>query len=217
MQTFIRLLLNLAVTFGVYWFVFRPRQARWGADDNEVSMPLPGDEIAPNPTMQATHAITINAPSHSVWPWLVQLGQEKAGLYSYEWLENLVGCDIHNVSEIRPEWQNTQVNDIMRLGPKGYPLFIVKEIVPNRALVLQAADPKTEAPAAASWAFILNEQADGTTRLIVRSRNQYEPSIGNFVLWRMITEPLSFIMERKMLRSIKRLAEAKPVLQPQTA
>ena len=217
MRTFIRLLLNLAVSFGVYWFVFRPRQARWGAVDDEVSTSLPGDDIAPSPTTQVTHAITINAPPSAVWPWLMQMGQEKAGLYSYEWMENLVGCDIHNVNEIRPEWQHTKIHDAVRLGPKGYPLFIVKEIVPNRALVLQAADPKTEAPATASWAFILNAQADGTTRLIVRSRNQYEPSIGNFILWRMITEPLSFIMERKMLRSIKELAEAKLVLQPQAA
>jgi hypothetical protein len=96
-------------------------------------------------------------------------------------------------------------------------LFVVKEIVPSRALVLQAADPKTGVPAPASWVFILNEQADGTTRLIVRSRNQFEPSIGNFILWRMITEPVSFVMERKMLRSIKELAEQKPELQPQVA
>lgn len=217
MRAIIRLLLNLVISFGVYWFVFRPRQARWGAEDDEVSAPLPGDDIAPEPTTQVTHAITINAPPSAVWPWLMQLGQEKAGLYSYEWLENLVGCNIHNVNEIRLEWQNTQINDRVRMGPKGYPLFVVKEIVPDRALVLQAADPKTEQLAPASWAFILNAQVNGTTRLVVRSRNQYEPSIGNFILWRMITEPLSFIMERKMLRRIKELTETKPVLQPQTA
>lgn len=217
MRAFIRLLINLVFTFAVYWFVFRPRQARWGATDDEVNAPLPGDDIAPSPTTQVTHAITISAPPSAVWPWLAQIGQEKAGLYSYEWLENLVGCDIHNVYEIVPEWQNIQVNDAVRLGPKGYPLFIVQEIVPNRALVLQAADPKTETLAPASWAFILNEQADGTTRLIVRSRNQFEPTIGSFILWRMITEPVSFVMEQKMLRTIKALVEQKPVLQPQAA
>jgi hypothetical protein len=217
MRAIVRLLVNLAVSFGVYWFVFRPRQARWGALDDEVSTPLPGDDIAPSPTTQVTHAITINAPPSAVWAWLIQMGQEKAGLYSYEWMENLIGCDIHNTYEIKPEWQNTQVNDTVRLGPKGYPLYVVKEIVPNKALVLQAADPKTELSVPASWAFVLNAQADGTTRLIVRSRNQYEPSIGNFILWRMITEPLSFIMERKMLRRIKELSEAQRVLQPQAA
>lgn len=217
MRTIVRLLLNLVVSFGVYWFIFRPRQARWGADNDEVNAPLPGDDIAPEPTTQVTHAITINAPPSAVWPWLAQMGQEKAGLYSYEWLENLIGCNIHNTNAIVPEWQQTQVNDTVRMGPKGYPLFVVKEVVPNRALVLQAADPKTETPATSSWAFVLNAQADGTTRLVVRSRNQYEPSLGNFILWRMITEPLSFIMERKMLRRIKELTEQQQVLQPQPA
>jgi hypothetical protein len=215
MLTLVRLLIVIVLVFALYWLVIRPWHARWGATDDEVNRSLPGDGIAPAPNAQVTRAITIEAPAVAIWPWLVQMGQEKAGLYSYEQLENLIGCDIHNSDHIVPAWQTIEIGDRVRMGPKGYPLFIVTEIVPDRALVMQAADPKTEAPATASWAFVLDEQPDGSTRLITRSRNQYEPTVPNFVLWRVVTEPLQFLMEQKMLRSIKTLVEQNGGQQPQ--
>lgn len=201
----------------IYWFVLRPWHIHWGAESSEVDAALPGDNIAPAPSTEVTRAITINAPASAIWPWLLQIGQEKAGLYSYEWLENLIGCDIHNFYHVEPAWQDTKVGDTVRMGPKGYPLFKVAEVIPNHALILQAADPETEALAPASWAFILDEQPDGTTRLITRSRNQYEPTVLNFVIWRVFTEPVQFIMEQKMLRTIKTLVESNPAAEPVAA
>lgn len=207
MRTLARFAALLTAVSVIYWFAIRPWHIRWGASDEEAEAAVPGDDLIPAPDLQATHAITINAPADAVWPWLVQMGQGKGGLYSYEWLENLAGCDMHNAKDIVPEWQNTRVGDFVRMGPEGYPLFKVIDMARNRALVLQAADPQTTQPASATWAFVLDEQPDGTTRLIVRSRNDYEPTVGNFLMWRLLVEPVAFIMEQEMLRGIKTRAE----------
>ncbi len=217
MRMAVRLLITLVFSSIIYWFALRPWHSTWGATRHEIDAAFPGDTIAPVPSTEVTRAIAINAPPSTVWPWLAQIGQEKAGLYSYEWLENLIGCDIHNFYHIEPAWQDISVGDTVRMGPKGYPLFKVAEVIPNHALILQAADPATETLASASWAFILEEQSDGTTRLVVRSRNQYEPTVMNFVIWRVFTEPVQFIMEQKMLRTIKMLAESNPTAEPVAA
>ena len=104
------------------WLI-RPWYSRWGAPKGEADRPLPGDEIVPQPTLEVTRAITIQAKPEQIWAWLAQIGQEKGGLYTYQRLENLAGCRIHNAQQIEPQWQNPQPGDNVRLGPKGYPLF----------------------------------------------------------------------------------------------
>jgi hypothetical protein len=176
---------------------------RWGASDDEARRRLPGDEIAEPPTLQTTRAITISAPPERVWPWIVQIGQEHAGLYSYTRLENLARCQMTNADQIVPEWQNPQVGEHVRLGPKGYPLYRIVAIDPCQALVMQACDPVKEAPGPASWVFILEALGDQSTRLITRSRNRYERSFANTLMWRGIVDPMHFVMERRMLLGIQ--------------
>ena len=177
----------------------RPWHLRWGATEEESSQPLIGDELAPNPKLRATHAITINAPVDDVWPWLVQMGQTRGGFYSYTWLENLVGCHMRNADEIVPEWQELKVGDSVWLHPKAPPVEVAA-LDPGRAIVLKG------------WgAFVLQPIDERTTRLIVRSQGDYNPDLRNFVfnflLWRIVFEPAHFIMERKMLLGIKERAE----------
>lgn len=83
---------------------------------------MPCDELVEHPKLNATHAITIDAPASAVWPWLVQMGQTRGGFYSYAWLENLVGCHMHNADQIHPEWQDLKVGDQVWLHPKAPPL-----------------------------------------------------------------------------------------------
>ena len=94
-----------------YAFFVRPWHLKWGATEEELNMSLPGDGLVQNPKLNATHAITINAPVRDVWPWLVQVGQNRGGFYSYTWLENLVGCEMRNADQIVPEWQELKVGD----------------------------------------------------------------------------------------------------------
>jgi len=190
---------SLAVT--LYWLLVRPWHLRWGATDEEVNQSLPGDELsASQPKLNATHAITINAGVGEIWPWLVQMGQNRGGFYSYTWLENLVGCQMRNADRIVPEWQGLEVGDNVRLHPKAPPLKVLMT-EPGRSIVLERI-----------WAFHLRAVDARTTRLIIRGRGDYNPAwenpLLNFLVWRMIFEPAHFIMERKMLLGIKSRAES---------
>jgi hypothetical protein len=100
-----------------YAFFIRPWHLRWGATEEELSKPLPGDELVPDPAIEPTQAITVNAPVEEVWPWLAQVGQDRGGFYSYEWLENLAGCEMRNADRIHPEWQHREVGEIVFLHP----------------------------------------------------------------------------------------------------
>ncbi len=122
--------------------VSRRWYGRWGATAAETAVALPGDELAPEATLVSTRAITIEAAVTAVWPWLVQLGQGRGGLYSYQRLENLVGCDIHNAAQILPEYQVLVPGDQVRLGPPGanFPSFTAAIVEPPTVLVLRGAE-----------------------------------------------------------------------------
>jgi len=183
--------------------VTRPWYSKWGANDNEVEMILPGDDIVPEPELMSTRAITIQAPATAVWPWLVQMGQGRGGLYSYERLENLVGCDMHNANQIIPEYQHIEIGDKVRLVPEDRDLYFeVAAIEPGHAIILVGDEPPT------TWAFVIKSINNNSSRLLVRWRQDYEPSLGNIVTWRFVTDPITFVMERKLLQGIKARVEA---------
>ena len=189
----------------------RERQLRWGTTDSEVGATLPGDELVPDADLVATRTIAIRTAPDRVWPWIVQLGQGRGGFYSYDALENLAGCDIHSADRIVPEWQSLEVGDEVRLAPEvGLKVAVVW---PEHALVLGGGVPmgETAPPYDFTWAFVIEEQADGTTRLVARERYGYTRR------WApLLVEPValvSFVMTRRMLRGIRDRAEAAgPVL-----
>ena len=188
-------------------FVIHPWYQRWGATATELQMALPGDELLPDAVSQATRAITIRARAESIYPWLVQMGQNRGGLYSYEWLENLAGSDIHNVDRIVPEWQTAGPGDKVTLGPFAtLPYYVVESVESGRALVLQSCSPKT-GEWGGTWQFYLDSRGDGTTRLIVRHRDPAPRDRLSAVI-NAIFEPISFVMERGMMRGIRQRAEA---------
>jgi hypothetical protein len=183
----------------------RPRQLRWGATDQESDGPLPGDDLIANPDLTATRAITVHTSAEQVWPWIAQLGQGRGGFYSYDALENLVGCDIHSADQIVPEWQAITVGDQVNLHPEvGLDVAVVE---PGRALVLRGGVPMGAAPPPYdfTWAFVLQEQPEGTTRLLVRERYAYTQR------WApLLVEPvavIAFMMSQRMLRGIRNRAE----------
>ena len=198
--------------------VLRRGRIRWGATDDEVRQALPGDELVPHPKWSYTNAITVRATAAEVWPWLAQMGQGRGGFYSYEFLENLVGCDIHNADRILAEFQNLQVGDGVKLAAKmpGFPVAIVE---PGRAIVLHAdtriggspipASKKSGDYFATTWAFFLEDQGGGATRLVARFKSDYNETLANRLMYgSLLVEPMSCVMQRKMLLGIKQRVEA---------
>ena len=185
--------------------VARRWQLRWGATVEESGEILPGDDLISDPDLAATRAITVGAAAGQVWPRIAQLGQGRGGFYSYDFLENLVGCDIHSADQIVPGWQDVEVGDQIRLAPQV--ALAVARLERGRSLVLRGGVPMgdTSPPYDFTWAFALREELAGTTRLLVRERYAYTRPWA----WLLVepTEAVSFVMSQKMLRGIRDRAE----------
>jgi hypothetical protein len=193
--------------------VLRGRYNRWGSTTAEVGALMPGDDLVRHPRLGYTRAITINAPVNAVWPWLVQIGQGRGGLYSFDGLENLVRCNIHSLDRVVDEHQQLSVGDLVRMGPDGFPCFRVHHLRAPSELVLVGADPQpphdpanAESPTGmATWQWLLRPSRSGArTRLRTRQRLTYPDRLS--LMWHLV-EPVGFVMERVMLRGLKRRAE----------
>jgi hypothetical protein len=182
--------------------LFRPWYSRWGATEEERAMKLPGDEIVPHPRGGYTQAISVRAQADEVWPWVAQIGQGKGGFYSYELLENLVGCNINNAGRILPEYQDVKVGDEIVMHPRA-PVIPIVIVEPGKTLVGGGSQDEENANV---WIFYLLPK-DGSTRLISRWTFQYKPIFLNRLAY-WILEPIAAVMQRKMLLTMKKLAEA---------
>jgi hypothetical protein len=180
----------------------RDRHLTWGATQEEVEMWLPGDEFVADPDIVANRAVRIVAPAAAVWPWLVQMGPGRAGAYTYDWIENLLGLAMHSSDRVHPEWQDLNLGDAPSVRPGAEPgpgAMYVRVLDPERALVTVSGDETW------SWGFYLFP-TDGATRLLSRNRIKAGPSLGARLGLALMT-PGSWVMERKMLLGIKERAE----------
>ena len=178
--------------------------SRWGADDEEITAVLPGDELVAADLPRTTRALTIDAPVEMVWPWLAQIGEDRGGFYSYSWLERAAGAHIHNANTVHAEWQNIRVGDTVWLARRyGYRARqVVAAVKAKSHLVLMSPDDfrrvQRGEKASGAWTFCLRRQI-GWTRLIVRST-------GGVVGHSLFDIP-HFVMEQKMMRGIRDRAE----------
>jgi hypothetical protein len=186
----------------------RPWYLRWGATDAEVARAMPLDEHVPDPMLNSTMAITIDAPPDKVWPWLAQMGDPpRAGYYSYTWIERLVGLQIENVDTILPQFQTLCVGEALDKGGT----MRVLAVEPSHHLVL--GPPDSVDTVQCTWAFSLYPVGEQAMRLVTRCRARWsyrrmlkEMPLYALLPWLLI-EPGAFIMERKMLLKIKERAE----------
>ncbi len=168
----------------------------WGATAREAAESLPGDELLEDADGVATRAMTIDAPRSAVWPWIAQMGPApRGGAYTYDWIENLLGLNMHSADQVIPEFQHPEIGDGFCFGANRMSYTIVE---PERVLAIRSADGNWV------WTFILEEE-DGKTRLI--SRNRFRLPKLKDKLGMIPMEPGSLVMERKMLLGIKRRAE----------
>jgi len=171
----------------------------WGATAEEAARSLPGDELLDRPDIVATRAIGIEASPSAIWPWLVQMGPGRAGAYTYDWVENLFGLNMHSADRIHAEWQDLQVGDVLRSG-EDRPGMRVEILEPERTL-----STRSEAGDWV-WTFVLVGE-DGSTRLLSRNRIAMRGAAAGQRLGMLVMEPGSLVMERKMLLGIKQRAE----------
>ena len=186
---------SIAATL-LYLMLLRRPILNWGATDAEANARLPGDELLEEADGVATRAITIDAPASAVWPWIAQMGPSpRGGAYTYDWIENLLGLDMHSAGRVLPEYQHPQIGDTLGYG-KNRMRF--ERVEPQRVLATRSEDGNWV------WSFVLDEQ-DGKTRLI--SRNRFRLPTLTARIGMVPMEPASLVMERKMLRGIKQRAE----------
>lgn len=197
-----------AVATTVYLLILWPWMQFWGATDAEIHATLPGDDIVPNANLQTTKGVTVQASPESIYPWLLQIGVDRGGMYSYDWLENLFGLNVHTTDQIVPAYQDVQVGDFWRFTPKDYALnpgpgLYVRQLIENEAVLLCfGLEGKPEETCFDTWQFVLVPQADGSTRLLLRSNMAFEQELPI-----KLTYFVQFIMERKMLLTLRERAE----------
>lgn len=183
-----------------YQLVWRQRLATWGATPDEVVLPLPGDELGACANLITTRAIAIVAPPSCVWPWLVQMGSGRAGTYSYDWVENLLGMDMHSANVILPQFQDVSLGDEFPLGTRSGVMRIAA-LEPERQLAFSCAGGR--------WvtSYTLFRAGEGT-RLVSRNRVVVPASSAGGRLARaLLMEPGWMVFERRMLLGIKDRAE----------
>ena len=194
------LVVMLALGF-LYWFPIRAWMSRWGTTPDDLSRMMAGDRLLVDSTYSGTMAINIDAPPDDIWPWLVQIGYQRGGLYSYDWLDQLFGyLDRPSSARILPEFQQLAVGDKIPLG-RG-PSWPVAVVEPGRALVL---DMRNLGGFDWVWQFGLYPVHEKRTRLVTRSR--VRPQTVWARLFTYAIEPAGFLMTRRMLLGLKQRSE----------
>lgn len=187
----------LIVFFVLYFGFYRPWQVRWGATDEEVGRRMPGDEIVVGPTLNATRAVTINAPPHCIWPWLVQMGCKRGGWYSYDWIDNL---GRPSADRIMPEYQHLETGQIVPMSPNGKMGMYVKSFAAPDWLVW--GDKGGDS----TWCWGLYPLNAAQTRLVSRIRLRYR-WLSPTILFSLLLDAGDIIMMRKCMLGIKQRAE----------
>jgi len=190
------LLLGLGAFGAAYFALLREPVLTWGASEAEATATLPGDDLLTDADGESTRAITIEAPPSAIWPWIAQMGPSpRGGVYTYDWIENLLGLDIHTVDHVMPEYQQPEAGEEIGLGSNTMRIELVD---PERTFAFRSGD--------GNWLWSFNLIPDGdSTRLI--SRNRYRLPTFGAKLGLLPMEPGSLVMERKMLLGIKSRAE----------
>jgi len=200
-----------------YSFLLLPSLRRWGATPQEAACPLPGDDLIPDPLYATTHAISVKAAAEDVWPWLVQIGQNRGGFYTYDALENLAGLNVRSADRVHPEWQDLRAGeDYLTLDPDETMRMTIVVLEPPRAFVVRSGAPGEPPQEAGSlfrgemawtWGFYLEPAGPAQCRLIIRSRASWRRTAAATFARAFGLEPVHWIMEEGMLRGIRDRAE----------
>lgn len=210
----------LWIAFGMATPFLRPRRRHWGLDRSTAERVHPGDDVVAEPQWSWTHGVTIEAPASRVWPWVAQVGADRAGFYSYQWLENLAGCELRNAEAVHPEWE-LKLGDPLILHPRA-PALRVVHLDRGHYFVASAEGPEAAQQRETqvrggedrqpwvrfSWLFWVEPLTDSRCRVISRARYACSDDlVTRLSNGPLLLEPVGFAMDRKMLLGIKALSE----------
>lgn len=184
----------------------RAHRQHWGSSPELAARTLPGDTWAGPDAAQWTHAVEIDAPAADVWPWVVQVGADRAGFYSYEFLENLAGCAIRNADRVVPEWQLLAIGDGLVLHPSMPPFRVIELQAGHHFVATAPAPPDAENPPRGSWLFMVEPVDALRCRFISRFRLSSAEDAGAALSWGLL-EPVGYVMDRRMLLGVRERAE----------
>jgi len=188
----------LAVIMTAYLLWARPHQLRLGATDEEVSRHMPGDELHGRPTFLATRAITIEGTPEQIWPWLIQMGYNRAGFYGYDILENLGSKHgLRSADHILPEFQRFEVGDEVPISAVARMVFYA--IDPNRYIIWSGQEQ--DFPGGFTWALYPIDESH--TRLVSRIGWSHHWSQLSLLGLDLFTEFTDHIAVRKILQGVK--------------
>ena len=199
------------MAFGLVTPFLRQRRARWGLGATTASPRLPGDELIASPRWGWTHGIDIDAPPSAVWPWVAQIGADRGGFYSYQWLENLAGCRLRNAETVHPEWE-LRAGEALVLHPSVPPLPIAAVDRGRYLLAHAPAAPLAKVDGRpwveASWLFLIEASGPGRSRLVSRYRAACSDDLRTRLSFGpALVEPIGSEMDRRMLLGVKTRAE----------
>lgn len=202
--------LALSLFIVLTWPLSRRWLHNWGASQAEREEAWPGDELVPHTIQVYTRAIDVSAPASVVWQWIVQFGLDRAGFYSYELLERLVGIPVRNVESIVPEYQDLAVGSQIKLHPKapGIPVGILGE--GSHVCFGELGEVTEDTPdPRRSWSLYIVTESQTSCRLILRTclAGLRAPTPLRRV-GLALDAPIDFVMEQRMLRTVRRLAES---------
>jgi len=188
----------------------RSGQRRWGVDEATAARRYVGDDRVPSPSSMWTHGIEIAAKAEDVWPWVAQIGADKGGFYSYQWLENIAGCEVKNAERVHPEWE-VKVGDGLKLHPEMPPVPVVEVERGRHWLAFVPADPAAKMAGKGwvetSWLFLLEPLGASRCRFISRYRSATSDDLAMKLAYGVTIEPIGFAMDRRMLLGVKERAE----------
>lgn len=225
MTTAWMVLIGVAALLAIYGVGVRPRLVRWGATDAELERPFPGAGIVPGGTRGTTMAVTIAAPPFAVWPWLAQMGVNRAMWYTWDYWR---AWGQRSSNRIHPEWQHIAVGDRMLATPDGGVWWEVAALEPGHFLGLRMSsdllgrrfDPRKSPPRLYTdslWAFLLEELPGDRTRLVVSGYWAFRPRWLQDVVGFLLVEPSTWLMQTRQLEGIKRRAESVATMSPRLA
>jgi hypothetical protein len=213
-QKFMIFLYAVAILLFCHHFIFRPIFLDWGSSQELRKIAFSGDTFTDG--NRHTRAVLIEGTPEEIWPWIVQIGQDRGGFYSYQWLENIFGARMRNSYVIKSEFQFPRLQgDTIWLATKdhygGEGYQVAAEIVPFKSFVMVGGADynriRQGEKASGSWALYLYPASSNTTWLVARSSDGLDHGVGNSVLRYFFFEVPHFIMERKMLKTVQTLVE----------